>query len=421
MFENFITKKSINKALSQEEYYEIVDYMLKNKLNAEVSKMFLALNTFGMNKKEVLYLATAIRDSGKVLKYNQNILEKHSTGGVADSTSIILIPLLASLGYKIIKTTARSLVFTNGSADRFGAIPNLKVKLSNNEIERALAKTNACILSHKGDMCPADQILFDVIEKHELQNDINLLAASIIAKKLASGAKSVLIDVKYGRNALVKSYLQAYKMANIMKYAFKQCGVKSTILITSTYQPIGDSIGNSLEMLDAVDVLHGKRCLLRDIAIEYAMEMMKLAGAKMDDFDMRVLLGQALDNGRAWDRFVDIVKTQGGDVSAIKKDSYFAPYNTKVIKSDFDGIVESIDVMSLGEIVRKLCKTSHDNNIGITLNVKVGDKVSVGDEVAIFYYKNKKDYNDYKNVIANCIRLTDVKVRKQSIIKKVIR
>lgn len=421
MFENFITKKSINKALSQEEYYEIVDYMLKNKLNAEVSKMFLALNTFGMNKKEVLYLATAIRDSGKVLKYNQNILEKHSTGGVADSTSIILIPLLASLGYKIIKTTARSLVFTNGSADRFGAIPNLKVKLSNNEIEKALAKTNACILSHKGDMCPADQILFDVIEKHELQNDINLLAASIIAKKLASGAKSVLIDVKYGRNALVKSYLQAYKMANIMKYAFKQCGVKSTILITSTYQPIGDSIGNSLEMLDAVDVLHGKRCLLRDIAIEYAMEMMKLAGAKMDDFDMRVLLGQALDNGRAWDRFVDIVKTQGGDVSAIKKDSYFAPYNTKAIKSDFDGIVESIDVMSLGEIVRKLCKTSHDNNIGITLNVKVGDKVSVGDEVAIFYYKNKKDYNDYKNVIANCIRLTDVKVRKQSIIKKVIR
>ena len=106
MFENFITKKSINKALTQEEYYKIVDYMLKNKIDTEVSKMFLALNTFGMSKKEVMYLAIAIRDSGKVLKFNQNILEKHSTGGVADSTSIILIPLLASLGYKIIKWIA---------------------------------------------------------------------------------------------------------------------------------------------------------------------------------------------------------------------------------------------------------------------------------------------------------------------------
>ncbi|MBR1987765.1 MAG: hypothetical protein IKA36_01865 [Clostridia bacterium] len=421
MFENFIEKKSINRCLTQEEYYEIVDYMLKNKIDVEVSKMFLALNTFGMNKKEVLSLAIAIRDSGKVLKYNQNILEKHSTGGVADSTSVVLIPLLASLGYKIIKTTARSLVFTNGSADRFGAIPNLKVKLTNNEIEKALAKTNACILSHKGDMCPADQILFDVIEKHELHNDINLLAASIIAKKLASGAKSVLIDVKYGRNALVKSYLKALKMAKIMKYAFKQCGVKSTILVTSSYQPIGDSIGNSLEMLDAIDVLHGKRCFLRETAIDYAVEMMKLAGAKMDNFDMRHLLATSLDNGRAWDKFVDIVKIQGGDVTAIKKDSYFAPYNTSVIKSNFDGYVESIDVMSIGEIVRKLCKVSHDNNIGVTLNVKVGDKVSVGDEVATFYYKNKKDFKDYKDVIANCIRLTDVKVNKKPIIKKVIR
>ncbi len=421
MFENFITKKSINKALTQEEYYEIVDYMLKNKLDVEVSKMFLALNSFGMNKKEVMYLAIALRDSGKVLKYNQNILEKHSTGGVADSTSVVLIPLLASLGYKIIKTTARSLVFTNGSADRFGAIPNLKVKLSNEQIEKALGKTNACILSHKGDMCPADQTLFDVIEKHELHNDINLLAASIIAKKLASGAKYVLIDVKYGRNALVKSYVQALKMAKIMKYAFKKCGVKSTILITSTYQPIGDSIGNSIEMLDAVDVLHGKRCLLREVAIEYAMEMMKLAGTNMDKFDMKYLLGQSLDNGRAWDKFVDIVKIQGGDVSAINKDSYFEPYNTTAIKSRFDGYVKSIDVMSLGEIVRKLCKTSHDNNIGITLNVKVGDKVNVGDEVAVFYHKTKKDFVEYRDVIANCVRLTDVKVNKKPIIKKVIR
>ena len=421
MFENFITKKSINKALTQEEYYKIVDYMLKNKIDTEVSKMFLALNTFGMSKKEVMYLAIAIRDSGKVLKFNQNILEKHSTGGVADSTSIILIPLLASLGYKIIKTTARSLVFTNGSADRFGAIPNLKVKLSDNQIEKALEKTNACILSHKGDMCPADQILFDLIEKHELQNDINLLAASIIAKKLASGAKAVLIDIKYGKNALVKTYLKAYKMAKIMKYAFKQCGVKTTILITSSAQPIGDSIGNSLEMLDAVDVLHGKRCLLRDVAIEYAMEMMKLAGTKMDEFDMRYMLGQSLDNGRALDKFVEIVKIQGGDVSSIKKDSYFDPYNTSVLKTKYDGFVESIDVMSLGEIVRKLCKTSHDNNIGITLNVKVGDKVFEGDEIAVFYYKDRKDINEYKDVIANCIRLTDVKVNKKPIIMKVIR
>lgn len=421
MFENLISKKTIGKDLTQEEYYEIVDQMLKNKKDIDVSKVFFALNSFGMSKKEVLYLAIALRDSGKVLKYNQNILEKHSTGGVADSTSVVLIPLLASLGYKIIKTTARSLVFTNGSADRFGAIPNLKVKLSNEEIEKALEKTNACILSHKGDMCPADKILFDLIEKYQLHRDINLLAASIIAKKLASGAKCVLIDVKYGHNALVKNYMQAVKMAQIMKYAFKKEGVKSTILITSSAQPIGDSVGNALEMLDAVDVLHGKRCLLRDVAIDYALEMIKLAGTKTSDFEIRALLSKALDDGRAWDRFINIVKVQGGDVSAIKQDSYFEPYKTSKIISNFDGYVESVDVMSMGEIVRKLCEKSHDNNIGITLNVKVGDKVNEGDEVATFYHKTMKDFTDYRDVIANCVRLTDVKVAKKDIIKKIIK
>ena len=171
MFSKFIEKKSSGLELTQTEYYEVVDKFVACGVCNESIKFFVCLNSFGMSNKEVLFLSRALRDSGKVLSFDGCILEKHSTGGVGDSTSVVLIPLLASLGYKIIKTTGKSFVFTNGSADRFGAIPEFKVSLTNEEIERALDKTNACVLSHDELMCPADKLLYDIREKCEIEGD----------------------------------------------------------------------------------------------------------------------------------------------------------------------------------------------------------------------------------------------------------
>lgn len=420
MFGDLILKKAKAKELTLEEYYEAVDYVLKNGVNPSSEKFFISLNSFGMTNRETLYLALAIRDSGKVLKYNQCILEKHSTGGVGDSTSVVLIPLLASLGYKVIKTTAKSFVFTNGSADRFGAIPGFSTKLSNEEIKNALDTTNACVLSHNGDICPADRILFDLREVCGLEQDIHLLAASIAAKKLASGAGVVLVDVKYGDASIIKDYKTAYKTAKLLKYIFDKSNVKSVIFISDTRQTIGEGIGNAIEVVDALNVLQGKKCLLRDVTTQFAVEMMCLANKRTTRKDALELVNASLDNGYAYNTFMDIIKAQGGKVKLVKDAKMFVPYKSVNFVSDRDGYVGNINSLMLGELIRRLCADSHDNNIGVALRVKIGDYIKKGDIIVSFYYKDDTDFEKYKKAITGCVRVTNTRIKPVKVIKKVI-
>ncbi len=421
MIKNLIDKKKLHKELSMEDYYLIVEYMLKNGVDNSIVELFQALDSFGMSKAEVYYLALAMRDSGRVLTFNQAVFEKHSTGGVGDSTSIVLIPLIASLGYKIIKTTAKSLVFTNGSADRFGAIPNFNVKLTDNEIKRVLDNTNACVLSHNGDICPADRLLYQIMEKCNLSSNPNLLASSIACKKLASGAKMVLVDVKFGYAAVLREYKQAKKAARLLKYVFNRCGVKSVIVITNTLQTIGEGIGNAIEVEDGLSVLRGKRCLLRRVVVRYAIEMISAINKKYSKKDLQEMVESALDNGNAYRQFLSLVKNQGGSVEAVTKQQVFRPYHAVDFLCTKSGYVGNINSVMLGEMVRNLCKESHDNHIGVRLRVKIGDLVRVGDKVLTFYYKSKQDLKAYQHALCYCVNLTDVKIRKVNPIKKVIR
>lgn len=421
MLENFIIEKGLGKELSQTDYYLVISYIMKHGIDHAAKKFFLCLNSFGMSKREILYLTMAIRDSGRVLRFNRTILEKHSTGGVADSTSLVLIPLLACLGYKVIKTTARSFVFTNGSADRFGAIPNFKTKLDDEEISECLYKTNACVLSHKGDMCPADKILFDLRESLDIEDDLNLMAASIAAKKLASGASIVLVDIKYGEAAIIKTYFEAKKMAGILKYIFTKCGVKPIIILTDTLQTIGEGIGNALEVVDALDVLRGKKCVLRDVSIKFAYEMILKANPYIKRKDLIEMLNLALDNGSAYNRFLEIIQMQGGDVKAVDQGKIFKPYKTVNFVSEKDGYVGSINSLLMGELIRRLCQDSHDNNIGAVIRVKIGDFIKKGDVIVSFFYKNKEDFEKYRNAISGCIRITDQEIKPIKIVKEVIR
>lgn len=421
MIEKLIDKKRQGKALNMEDYYLAVDYLLKSGVDSKIVNFFLCLDSFGMSKKEVMYLALAMRDSGRVLTFNQAVFEKHSTGGVGDSTSIVLIPLIASLGYKIIKTTGKSLVFTNGSADRFGAIPGFNVKLSDKDIKTVLDETNACVLSHNGDICPADRLLYDIMEGYNLANNLNFIAASIACKKLASGARMVFVDVKYGYAAVIQKYRQAKKTARILKYIFKQNGVKCVVAITNTNQTIGDGIGNAIEVVDAINVLRGKRNMLRDVSVKYAVEMIYKMNKKYGKNELTQIVQSAIDNGFAYDQFIKIVKAQGGSVDAVNKNLIFKPYHSINFVCTKNGYVGNINSIMLGELVRKLCATSHDNNIGFRLNVKIGDLVHVGDTLLTFYYKDKKDVQKYAGLITEAVSLTEVKINPINPITKVIR
>lgn len=420
MFKRLIDKKYQGLELNQTDYYEAVDRLISCGVCKESIKFFVCLNSFGMSPREVLYLTKALRDSGKVLAFDECIFEKHSTGGVADPTSVVLVPLLACLGYKIIKTTGKSFVFTNGSADRFGAIPDFKVTLTEEDIDKTLNKTNACVLSHDEIMCPADKLLYKVREAAGIEGDINLLAASIAAKKLSSGAKVVLVDIKFGYSSIVKTYEEANKLAKLLKYVFKKNNVECVIVITNTLQTIGEGVGNAVEVVDALKVLQGRRCLLRDISVEYATQMILKSDRKLKKQDVVDMVSMALDNGSAYKRFMQIIKIQGGDSQKVKEAKMFVPYKSVNFVADKDGYVGSINSMMLGEIVRRLCVTSHDNNIGIVQRTKIGDCVKKGDIIVTFYYKDDTDLETYKTAISGCIRVTDKKIQPVGVIKKVI-
>lgn len=414
-------KKSQGKELTKQEYYKAIELVMSKGDDVTVADFFRALNIFGMTKNEVCHLALAIKDSGKVVNYENTVLEKHSTGGIGDSTSLVLIPLLACLGYTVVKTTSKSLTYTNGSADRFGSIPNFSVMLTDDEIKNTLSKTNACILSHNGHFCPADRILYDVMETYNLEGDLNLLAASIAAKKLASGANIVLIDVKFGHASVIKTYANAIKMAKLLKYIFKSCGVECIVVTTNTAQMIGSAIGNAVEVIDALNVLQGKKCALRDVSVAYAVEMICKFGYNVNKKDAYDLVNMAIDSGNAYNTFLEIVELHGGDVECLKNATLFKPYKSKNFISESEGYVGAINYLLLGDLVKELCLFSHDPNIGVVVHVKVGDYVKVGEPIISFYYKYDDDFEKYKKSILNCVKLTKQKIKPVKIIQKVIR
>ncbi len=415
--DDLILKKVKAETLTKQDYDRIVRYMVGNGVDKNTKKIFIALDQFGMTKDEVLNFSLAIKESGLSYKSNDCILEKHSTGGIGDSTSLILIPLLSCLGYKIIKTSGRSLVYANGSADRFKAIPGFE-PLEFDEIDEAMTRFNACVLSHGAEYCPADKILYKVIETCHLESNINFLASSIVAKKLTSGASVVLVDIKYGEASMIEDYSTACRLESILRYVFKKCGVKCIIAITNTHQLIGQSVGNAVEVEDALDVLQGKHNMLRDVSTKYAVEMMLKVDNRLSRKDAEDMVNTALDTGLAYNQFLNIVKMQHGDVEVVKNREFFTPKLQITFKADRPGYVGNINALLMGELIRRLCSNNHNDDIGLVLNVKIGDYINKGDTILTLYYENEDQVKQYLNAVRGCVRLTNVKVKKVNPIKR---
>lgn len=421
MFENMIKKKVDGFELTQTDFYVIIDMMMQKGISKDMLKVFVALDSFGMTAKEVLYLAKALRDSGKIEESDEFYFDKHSTGGVADSSSVVLVPLLSSLGYKIVKTTTESFKFTNGSADRFKSIPNFKFLNNKEDILNNLAKNNACVAYRNDKICPADKILRKLQILAGIEGNVDLMAASIAAKKLSSGAKAVLVDVKYGKGAIVQEISKANRLVKLLKYVFDKCGIKSVIVLTKTSQTVGRSVGNAIELTEAVKTLKGEKCALRDLSVLYATELIKAANPKCSRSEISKQVNNAIDSENAFNQFVNIVNSQGGDSEKVKNEELFTPYKKKNFIASKSGYVGNINPYVYGEILNRICKNTHDNNIGITVNVKIGDYVNAGDVVLTFYYKDEADLERYEDALAGSVRLTKTKIKPINIVRKVIR
>lgn len=390
-----INKKRLGENLTKEE----INYVINNYVSGElpdyqISALLMAICLKGMNDMETYYLTEAMLNSGEKIdlsSINKTKVDKHSTGGVGDKTTLILLPLVAACGVVAPKMSGRALGFTGGTIDKLESIPGFNTSLKEEEFIKQVNEIGVAIASQTGNLVPADKKIYSLRDVTGTVESIPLIASSIMSKKLASGADKIVIDLKVGNGALMKNLDDAKLLANTMVSIGKNHNKQVVCVLTDMNQPLGNAIGNSLEIKEVIDVLKGNGPKdIRNLVIVLGTIMVTLGlNIKFEVANKLVL--EKLKNGDAYKKFEELVSAQGGNLSEMKVSEKIVS-----VKSRFSGFIKSIETDELGEIVRKLGGGRYhkgdviDPTVGIVLSVKQGDYL-LEDEEILKVYMNEKD------------------------------
>ncbi len=389
-----IDKKRLSKELTKEEIeFAVNGYLDGSVKDYQMSSLLMAIVINGMTDNEVINLTDVMIKSGDLIdlsKVDGIIVDKHSTGGVGDKVTLVLGPLLASLGIKIAKMSGRGLGHTGGTIDKLESITGFNTKISEEEFIKQVNDINIALVGQTGNLVPADKKIYALRDVTGTVSSIPLIASSIMSKKIASGADILMIDVKVGNGALMKSLDEAKELANLMVKIGKFYKKPTICLLTNMDEPLGYAIGNSLEVLEAIDALKGNGPSdLLEVVITLSSIIIGAVN-KISNEEAKQLLFKQLNNGNAYKKFESLVKAQGGDINSIKVSS-----KVFSIKSSKEGYINKIDAYHLGEIAKKIGAGRNtlddkiDYEVGLVLNKKVGDKVSLDEELIKVYLKDK--------------------------------
>lgn len=391
---DIITKKRLNEELTRDEIKFFVNGYLDGSIkDYQMSSLLMAIVINGMSDRETIDLTDIMLHSGDVIdlsKIDGIIVDKHSTGGVGDKVTLVLGPLLASLGIKIAKMSGRGLGHTGGTIDKLESIKGFNTKISIDEFIEQVNKINIALVGQTGNLVPADKKIYALRDVTGTVSSIPLIASSIMSKKIASGADIILIDVKVGSGALIKNLDDARKLSNLMVKIGKAYRKPTICIITNMDEPLGYAIGNALEVEEAINTLKGNGPSdLLEVVITLCSIIIG-AVKKIPNEEAKNLLFKQLNNGAAYKKFEELVKYQGGDIKSLKvSDKVFS------IKSDKSGYISKIDAEALGEIAkligagRNTLEDKIDYEVGLVLNKKVGDKVEKDEELLKVYLKDK--------------------------------
>ena len=418
---DIIKKKKNKEELTYEEIKYAVDgYINGNIKDYQMSSLLMAITIQGMTEKETFDLTEIMLNSGEKINLEkiQPVVDKHSTGGVGDKTTLILAPLVAACGVNIAKMSGRGLGFTGGTIDKLESIPGFNTSIDINEFKEQIKKIHVAIVGQMGNLVPADKKIYALRDVTGTVESIPLIASSIMSKKLASGASTIVIDVKVGNGALMKTESDAKRLARLLVKIGKQHNKKVVCFITDMDEPLGYAIGNSLEVLESINTLIGKGPKdLTYLVLNLATYMVSLAkNISLEDANKEVI--ENLYNGNAYKKFQELVKNQNGNLNKIKISKRIIS-----IKSKKEGYIKNINALELGEIARiigagRLNKEDKiDFEVGIVLNKKVGDKVKK-DEELLKLYINEKTIEEEK--ILNCFTITREKQEPIKLIKTII-
>lgn len=393
---DLIMKKRNGEALTKEEIqYMITEYVDGKIPDYQMSAFLMAVYFKGMNEEETLAMTQAVAHSGDMVDLSGiegMKVDKHSTGGVGDKTTLVIAPIVASCGVKVAKMSGRGLGHTGGTVDKMEAIPGMRTSLDREEFFDVVNKTGLSVIGQSGNLAPADKKLYALRDVTATVDSIPLIAVSIMSKKLAAGNDGILLDVKTGSGAFMKTVEDSIALAKEMVSIGENAGKKMAALITNMDIPLGHNIGNSLEVIEAVETLKGKGPAdLTEVCLQLASNMLYLAGKGTEE-ECRALSENAIRSGAALERLVAMVEAQGGDSEVILNPEKFekAPYVYEV-KAEKDGYITHIDAEGCGIASamlgagRETKESEIDYTAGIILHKKTGEKVEKGDVLAALY------------------------------------
>lgn len=428
---DIIQRKRDGYALTEEE----INYFISGYTNGEipdyqVSALLMAIYLKHMNADEATALTNAMVRSGDQIDLSSITgikVDKHSTGGVGDTTSLILGPLVASLGIPIAKMSGRGLGHTGGTIDKMESIPGFQAEVTTDEFIELVNKNKLAIVGQSGNLTPADKLLYSLRDVTATVDSIPLIASSVMSKKIAAGADAIVLDVKTGTGAFMKNLADAEELATTMVNIGKLTGKDTTAMITDMNQPLGRMIGNALEIQEAIQILSNKGPDdLRELCLELGSQMVVSAKKAETGEEARRLLEENLANGQALQKFRDFIYDQGGDIKVIDhpEDLPQAKYKYE-LRAKTSGYVEEMSAEKIGYAAmllgagRETKESVIDLAVGIELHKKIGDAVQTG-EALLTIYANDQDVTEVKDILSKHIQITKETVTKPTLIYKTI-
>ena len=432
-FVDLIQKKKKGETLTKEEIdFMITDYVAGKIPDYQMSAMLMAIYFNGMENEELAAFTLAMRDSGDLVDLSpiEGIkVDKHSTGGVGDKTTLIVGPIVAACGVPVAKMSGRGLGFTGGTLDKLESISGFRIDLSAEEFFETVKKTGISVIGQTGNLAPADKLLYALRDVTATVDSIPLIAASVMSKKLAAGSDKIVLDVTTGSGAFMKNTRDAKKLAKHMVAIGNHAGKETVAILTGMEEPLGFAIGNNMEVKEAIEVLKGDGPEdVKEVSVALAGMMLSLGLENVSHSQGKRMAKKALSSGQAFEKFKEMVQAQGGDIRYVEHPEFFErdAFEGEVLAAE-DGFLSGMDTEKIGVAAgllgagRETKDSVIDMSAGIYLEKKIGDTVKKGEPIAICYAGTKEKLNRGMAMFESSIRYSKEAPRIPKLIVDIIR
>jgi len=417
--QEIILKKAEKKELSKEEIkYFVQEYVKENITDYQAAALVMAIYINGMTNEEIANLTIEMANSGEILDLStlgEIVVDKHSTGGVGDKITLILMPIIASLGIPVAKMSGRGLGFTGGTIDKLESIPGYNTGLDQEKFIANVKKIGISLIGQTGNLAPADKKLYALRDSISCVKNKALIASSIMSKKIASGAEKIVLDVTVGSGAFMKTKEEAIEISKIMKNIGEQANKETICILTNMNEPVGKAVGNTLEIIETIECLKGDIPKdIEEIILELGSYIIKLAG-KGDNLEQnKEMILENIKNGKAYNKFLELVENQNGDIAYIKNPEKFQKAKQIVpVYSEESGYIAELDAEEIGIASVKLGagrikkEDGIDHSVGITLEKKISSKVEKGEVLAYIHSNDEAKTEEIIEDVKNAYKIVE--------------